>query len=86
LSISLDRVGEVRLAAGDWAGALVVFEESLDVGRKLAAAEPRNAEWRRESGPVATGMNWPSYLPPAGQGALIGRAEKFRPRRERRGR
>ena len=38
LSVSLEKVGDVRLAAGDRAGALAAYEESLAIMRKLAAS------------------------------------------------
>ena len=42
------KVGDVRLAAGDRAGALAAYEESLAIMRKLAAADPGNAGWQRD--------------------------------------
>ena len=48
MSASLDKIGDVRLAAGDRAGALAAYEESLAIMRKLAAADPGNAEWQRD--------------------------------------
>jgi len=48
VSLSLDRVGDVRLAAGDRAGALSFYEESLAIRRKLATADPGNAGWQRD--------------------------------------
>ena len=36
MSVSLNKVGDVRLAAGDRAGALAAYEESLAIMRKLA--------------------------------------------------
>ena len=42
------QVGDVRLAAGDRAGALAAYEESLAIMRKLAAADPGNAGWQRD--------------------------------------
>ena len=48
MSVSLDKVGDVRLAAGDRAGALAAYEESLAIMRKLAAADPGNAGWQRD--------------------------------------
>ena len=38
----------MRLAAGDRAGALSAYEEGLAIMRKLAAADPGNAEWQRD--------------------------------------
>ncbi len=48
MSVSLDKVGDVRLAAGDRAGALAAYEESLAIRRKLAAADAGNAGWQRD--------------------------------------
>jgi hypothetical protein len=48
LGVSLDRVGDVRLAAGDRAGALAAYEEDLAIARKLAAADPGNAQWQAD--------------------------------------
>jgi hypothetical protein len=48
VSASLDNVGDVRLGAGDRAGALTAYEESLAIRRKLAAADPRNPEWQAD--------------------------------------
>jgi predicted negative regulator of RcsB-dependent stress response len=48
MSLSLNKVGDVLLAAGDQAGARVTYEESLAIMRKLAAADPGNAEWQRD--------------------------------------
>jgi tetratricopeptide (TPR) repeat protein len=54
LSVSLEKVGDVRFAAGDRAGALAVYEESLAIRRKLAVADPGNSDWQRD---VAVGLN-----------------------------
>ena len=44
----LERIGEVRLDAGDRAGALAAYEESLAIRRKLAAADPGNPAWQAD--------------------------------------
>ena len=46
--MSLEKVGDVRLAAGDRAGALAAYEEGLAILRKLAAADPGNAGWQAD--------------------------------------
>jgi len=48
VSLSLERVGDMRRAAGDPAGALAAYEENLAIARKLAAADPGNAQWQRD--------------------------------------
>jgi tetratricopeptide (TPR) repeat protein len=54
VSVSLEKIGDVRLAAGDRAAALAAYEESLAIMRKLVAADPRNAQWQRD---VSVGLN-----------------------------
>jgi hypothetical protein len=46
VSASLNNLCDVRLAAGDRAGALAAFEESLAITRKLTTADPGNAGWQ----------------------------------------
>jgi len=46
LSLSHEKVGDVRLAAGDWAGALSAYEEGLAARLRLAAADPGNTTWQ----------------------------------------
>ena len=48
MSTSLGNVGDVRRAAGDREGALKAYQESLDIRRKLVAADPNNTEWLRD--------------------------------------
>ena len=62
VSVSLDRVGDVRLAEGNRAGALAAYEESLAISRKFAAADPAGGVplYQLESfehEPIRTGMN-----------------------------
>ena len=47
MSISLDRIGDIRLAVGDQTGALQAYEEALLIKRRLLAADPGNAERQR---------------------------------------
>ena len=46
--MSLDRLGDLKLRAGDAAGALAAYEESLAIFRKLAEADKGNTEWQRD--------------------------------------
>ena len=46
--MSLERVGDIRLMAGDRPGALAAYEEGLAIRRKLAAADPGNAGWQAD--------------------------------------
>ena len=48
LSVSYDRIGDVRVAQGDRAGALDAYEQGRAVRGKLAARDPNNAEWQRD--------------------------------------
>ena len=48
VSVGLEGVGDVRLAGGDRAGALVAYEEGLAIRRALAARDPGNAGWARD--------------------------------------
>jgi hypothetical protein len=43
VSVSLNRIGDVRLRAGDGPGALAAYEEGLVIARRLAAADAGNA-------------------------------------------
>lgn len=46
--VSLSKVGDVRLAGGDRAGALKAYEESLEIARWLAAGDPGHAGLARD--------------------------------------
>ena len=48
VSVSLNKLGNVKLQAGDPPGALAVYQESLEVARKLAAEDPGNAVAQRD--------------------------------------
>ena len=48
LSVSLNRLGDVKLQAGDPAGALAAYQESLDNARKLVAQDQGNAVAQRD--------------------------------------
>ena len=48
VGVSLNKVGDVRLAAGDRAGALSAYEESLAIMRRFASTDPGNAGWQRD--------------------------------------
>ena len=48
VSVSLDRVGDVRRDQGDLPGALAAYDEGLTIRRDLAARDPGNAGWARD--------------------------------------
>ena len=48
LSVSLSKVGDVRVAQGDLPAALLAFEEGLTIRRDLASRDPGNAGWARD--------------------------------------
>ena len=47
LSVTLDRIGQMKLSVGDRAGALSAYEQSLTVRRTQAAVDPGNAVAQR---------------------------------------
>jgi len=47
-TVTLTRVGDAHLFAGDRAGALTAYEKSLAIARTLAAADPGNAASQRD--------------------------------------
>jgi Flp pilus assembly protein TadD len=47
VSISLNRLGHVLIAQGDLGGARARFQDSLDIAKRLAAADPSSAELQR---------------------------------------
>jgi len=48
LSVSHNRIGDVRRAQGDLPGALQAYEASLEIREGLAASDPGNAGWQRD--------------------------------------
>jgi tetratricopeptide (TPR) repeat protein len=48
LSVSWDRLGDVRRAQGDLPGALRAYDDARTIRANLAAADPGNAEWQRD--------------------------------------
>ncbi|MGF1463715.1 MAG: peptidase C14, partial [Maricaulaceae bacterium] len=48
VSVSLDKLGDLRAAAGDRGNALEAYEESLAIARALAAKDPENTLWARD--------------------------------------
>ncbi|HEX2446742.1 MAG TPA: hypothetical protein VHK26_00965, partial [Methyloceanibacter sp.] len=44
LSISLNRLGDVKRDSGDTKGALAAYDESLAIRRQLALADPNNSQ------------------------------------------
>ena len=53
VAISLERLGGLKLTAGDFAAALAAYEEGLKVRRRLAAIDAGNTLWQRD---VAIGL------------------------------
>ena len=48
VSVSLEKLGDVKLRGGDGAGALAAYQEDLDIARKLAAQDQGNAQAQRD--------------------------------------
>lgn len=47
-SVLINRRGDVLWEQGDLAGALAVYQDSLQLSRRLAGADPSNAGWQRD--------------------------------------
>ncbi|MCP4308093.1 MAG: tetratricopeptide repeat protein, partial [bacterium] len=47
VSVSLNRIGDVRLRAGDAAGAVAAYEQGLAIARRLAETDSDNTGWQR---------------------------------------
>jgi hypothetical protein len=58
LSVSISKLGQVRLAGGDNAGALADYNESVTVARRLAAADPGNLQLQND---LSTGLEMVGY-------------------------
>ena len=48
LSVSWSKLGDVRQAQGDLAGALAAYEAGLAIAERLASSDPGNAGWQRD--------------------------------------
>jgi hypothetical protein len=48
LSVSHDRIGDVRVAQGDLAGAMLSFQARHAIAERLAGDDPGNAGWQRD--------------------------------------
>lgn len=48
LSFCHEKIGEIRQAQGDLAGALAAFEWSLAIAKQMADQYPRDAQWQRD--------------------------------------
>ncbi len=48
VSISLERLGDARIQAGDSAGALTAYKERLEFARRLLARQPGNLDVKRD--------------------------------------
>src|SRR5262249_22322956 len=48
LSVSLNNVGDMRLKLGDTKAALDSYQQSVDVRRRLAEADPKNPQAQRD--------------------------------------
>ena len=54
-SVALNELGDLLMAAGDQPGARRSFDESLQMARQLAAANPTSVEAKRD---VSVSLNW----------------------------
>ena len=61
MAVTLDKLGDVKLQAGDRAGALAAYQECVDIVRKLAAQDPGNAQAQTD---LVTGLVKTSSVDP----------------------
>ena len=48
LSVSHNKIGDVKVAQGDLPGALAAYAAGMAIPRRLAARDPANTEWQRD--------------------------------------
>ncbi|EJJ28030.1 hypothetical protein PMI11_03850, partial [Rhizobium sp. CF142] len=48
ISVCYDRIGDMRQAGGDTAGALEAHQAGLEIARTLAERDPSNVDWQRD--------------------------------------
>ena len=48
VSVSYNKIGDVRLEGGDRKGALEIYQKALAIAERLAAQDPGNTEWQRD--------------------------------------
>jgi hypothetical protein len=48
LSVSHERIGDVLVAQGDGAGALLAYRKGLEIAEALAGSDPANALWQTD--------------------------------------
>ena len=82
LSSSLNNVGDVRRAAGDRAGALKAYEESLAVTRRLVAADPVDSDNQRSLATSLTNVGFIRVTSGDRTGALAAYEEALAIRRK----
>jgi len=54
LGVSLDKIGDVRLATGRLSEAGDAYQHSLDIAQRLADDDPDNADYQRELASAST--------------------------------
>ncbi|MEM6623352.1 MAG: tetratricopeptide repeat protein [Pseudomonadota bacterium] len=47
-AVALSETGDMLELQGDGAGAMVAYEEALEIARRLAATDPGNTDWQRD--------------------------------------
>ena len=48
VSVSHNRIGDVKRAQGDLPGALAAYTDAMAIAERLAARDPANSEWQRD--------------------------------------
>jgi len=65
LSVSHNKIGDVRVEQGDLSGALESYRASMAIRERLAEADPNNAGWQRD---YAVNLSKLAGIPDSGVG------------------
>ena len=76
--MTLTRVGDARLFAGNRPGALTAYEKSLGIARTLATADPGDAVYQRDLGVTLTRIGDARLSLEDSTGALVAYEESLK--------
>jgi hypothetical protein len=82
LSVSIGKLGQVRLASGDSAGALADYNESAVIARRLAAADPGSLQMQHDLSAGLEMVGYAQFATGDRAGALISYEESLAIKRQ----